>query len=273
MFSRWVQENFFKDMRDAWNLDALPEHGFETLDDDTLVVNPHMRTVGKDIREEPGAPRSAACADRQGARQRTLSLPRSAPSRRTSPNSRSAARPWPAMPVSANVPAATGPTPCHELNTPPHRSRPHDLPSRRNPHDGPRDPGKGATQHRGSPASHHSDACDVAFDRRESLGTPNNELFGAHEPCPSVPLPTLRLPPRGNRRTARGETWFGYSFVPGDFHPQPSASLPCMTRRLLAHGWRMLALGRWAAIRFLQAIRKRLSPPAAETHDDPGAPP
>ena len=48
----------------------------------------------------------------------------------------------------------------------------------------------------------------------------------AKEPCPSVPLPTLRLPPRGNRRTARGETWFGYSFVPGDLHPLPSASSP-----------------------------------------------
>ncbi len=51
MFSRWVQENFFKYMRDAWNLDALPEHGFETLDDDTLVVNPHMRTVDKTIQK------------------------------------------------------------------------------------------------------------------------------------------------------------------------------------------------------------------------------
>ena len=34
------------------------------------------------------------------------------------------------------------------------------------------------------------------------------------------------MPPRGNRRTARGETWFGYSFVPGDLHPLPSASSP-----------------------------------------------
>ena len=34
-----------------------------------------------------------------------------------------------------------------------------------------------------------------------------------------MPLPTLRLPPHGSQRTARGETWFGYSFVPGDLHP------------------------------------------------------
>ena len=41
-----------------------------------------------------------------------------------------------------------------------------------------------------------------------------------------MPLPTLRLPPHGSQRTARGETWFGYSFVSGDLHPLPSASSP-----------------------------------------------
>ncbi len=51
MFSRWVQENFFKYMRDAYNLDALPEQGFETLNDDTLVVHPAMRTVRTAIRK------------------------------------------------------------------------------------------------------------------------------------------------------------------------------------------------------------------------------
>ena len=84
----------------------------------------------------------------------------------------------------------------------------------------------GSLTPRGSPTSHQYDAGDVAFDRSESLGTPDHRLFGAHLPCPSVPLPTLRLPPHGNRRTARGETWIGYSFVPGDFHPLPSASSP-----------------------------------------------
>ncbi len=49
MFSRWTQENFFKYMRDACNLDALPYHGLEALDDDTLVVNPEYRTVRKAI--------------------------------------------------------------------------------------------------------------------------------------------------------------------------------------------------------------------------------
>ena len=51
MFSRWVQENFFKYMRDAYNLDALPEHGLETVDDDTLVVNPAHRVVRKAIQK------------------------------------------------------------------------------------------------------------------------------------------------------------------------------------------------------------------------------
>ena len=41
-----------------------------------------------------------------------------------------------------------------------------------------------------------------------------------------MPLPTLRLPPHGDSRTARGETWYGYSFVPEDFHLLPSASSP-----------------------------------------------
>ena len=49
MFSRWSQENFFKYMRDAYNLDALPEHGLEAVDDDALVVNPAHRTVHKAI--------------------------------------------------------------------------------------------------------------------------------------------------------------------------------------------------------------------------------
>ena len=84
----------------------------------------------------------------------------------------------------------------------------------------------GSPTPRGPPTSHHNDACDVAFDRSENLGTPDQCVFGAQSPCPFVPLPTLRLPPRGDRRTARGETWFGSSFVSGNLHPLPSASSP-----------------------------------------------
>ncbi len=49
MFSRWSQENFFKYMRDAFNLDALPDHALEPVDPDARVVNPAHRTVEKAI--------------------------------------------------------------------------------------------------------------------------------------------------------------------------------------------------------------------------------
>ena len=47
MFSRWTQENFFKYMRDEFNLDALPTHKLEPLDPDTRVVNPIWRALDK----------------------------------------------------------------------------------------------------------------------------------------------------------------------------------------------------------------------------------
>ena len=50
MVSRWSQENFFKYMRDEFNLDALPTHELEPLAPDTLVVNPLRRAYDKAIR-------------------------------------------------------------------------------------------------------------------------------------------------------------------------------------------------------------------------------
>lgn len=50
MFSRWSQENFFKYMRDEFNLDALPTHELEPLDPDTMVVNPLRRAYDKATR-------------------------------------------------------------------------------------------------------------------------------------------------------------------------------------------------------------------------------
>ena len=50
MFSRWSQENFFKYMRDEFNLDALPTHDLDPLDPDTRVVNPLRRAYDKAIR-------------------------------------------------------------------------------------------------------------------------------------------------------------------------------------------------------------------------------
>ena len=37
----------------------------------------------------------------------------------------------------------------------------------------------GSLTPRGSPTSHQNDACDVAFDRSESLGTPDHRFYGA----------------------------------------------------------------------------------------------
>ena len=51
MFSRWSQENFFKYMREEFNLDALPAQGLEPLDPQALIVNPTRRTLDKNIRK------------------------------------------------------------------------------------------------------------------------------------------------------------------------------------------------------------------------------
>ena len=50
MFSRWSQENFFKYLREQFNLDALPSHDLEPLEPDAQVVNPARRALEKVIR-------------------------------------------------------------------------------------------------------------------------------------------------------------------------------------------------------------------------------
>ena len=50
MFSRWSQENFFKYMREQFNLDSLPSHDLAPLDPDAQVVNPVRRALEKTIR-------------------------------------------------------------------------------------------------------------------------------------------------------------------------------------------------------------------------------
>ena len=47
LFSRWSQENFFKYMRDEFNLDALTLHQIEPQDPDASVVNPHWRSLDR----------------------------------------------------------------------------------------------------------------------------------------------------------------------------------------------------------------------------------
>ena len=51
MFSRWSQENFFKYMREQFNLDSLPTHDLAPLDPDAQVVNPVRRALEKTIRQ------------------------------------------------------------------------------------------------------------------------------------------------------------------------------------------------------------------------------
>ena len=50
MFSRWSQENFFKYLREQFNLDSLPTHDLDPLDPDAQVVNPVRRALEKTIR-------------------------------------------------------------------------------------------------------------------------------------------------------------------------------------------------------------------------------
>ena len=67
MFSRWSQENFFKYLREQFNLDSLPSHELEPLDPDLQVVNPVRRALEKTIRRVRS--RLAAARDRRAAAQ------------------------------------------------------------------------------------------------------------------------------------------------------------------------------------------------------------
>ena len=49
LFSRWSQENFFKYMREEFNLDALAVHGLEAQDPDARIVNPRWRAHERNI--------------------------------------------------------------------------------------------------------------------------------------------------------------------------------------------------------------------------------
>jgi len=54
MFARWCQENYFKYMREHFNLDRLVEYGTEAVPDTTLVVNPAWRKLDGQIRGKNG---------------------------------------------------------------------------------------------------------------------------------------------------------------------------------------------------------------------------
>lgn len=54
MFSRWSQENYFKYMREQFNLDSLTAHMLEDLPPDTMVVNPRRREKQKLLKKWRG---------------------------------------------------------------------------------------------------------------------------------------------------------------------------------------------------------------------------
>jgi hypothetical protein len=54
MFARWCQENFFKYMREHFNLDRLVEYGTEAVPDTIRVVNPAWRKLDGQIRGKNG---------------------------------------------------------------------------------------------------------------------------------------------------------------------------------------------------------------------------
>ncbi len=51
MFARWSQENFFKYMREQYDLDALVDYTTEKIPDTTEVVNPCYREVDSEIKK------------------------------------------------------------------------------------------------------------------------------------------------------------------------------------------------------------------------------
>ncbi len=79
MFSRWSQENFFKYMRDEFNVDALNTHALEPVDENTLVVNPRWRAneklIGKFLgRLKTVRNQQAKCAGNDAKAARQLKL-------------------------------------------------------------------------------------------------------------------------------------------------------------------------------------------------------
>ena len=54
MFARWSQENFFRYMRQSYNLDGLVDYGTDIVPDTTMVVNPACRTLDGQARKKIG---------------------------------------------------------------------------------------------------------------------------------------------------------------------------------------------------------------------------
>ena len=54
LFSRWSQENFFRYMRQHYNLDGLIDYGTEAVPETTMVVNPAYRALDGQVRKKLG---------------------------------------------------------------------------------------------------------------------------------------------------------------------------------------------------------------------------
>jgi hypothetical protein len=54
MFSRWSQENFFKYMKENYNIDRLIDYSLERIPDTTKVVNPEYRQLDGEKRKKMG---------------------------------------------------------------------------------------------------------------------------------------------------------------------------------------------------------------------------
>ena len=54
MFGRWSQENFFRYMRQSYNLDGLIDYGTDRVPETTMVVNPAHRTLDGQVRKKVG---------------------------------------------------------------------------------------------------------------------------------------------------------------------------------------------------------------------------
>lgn len=52
MFARWSQENFFKYMRNHYNIDRLVDYSTEEISDTTKVVNPEYRRLDSEVRKK-----------------------------------------------------------------------------------------------------------------------------------------------------------------------------------------------------------------------------
>ena len=54
LFSRWSQENFFRSMRQSFNLDGLVDYRTDLVPETTMVVNPAHRAVDGQVRKKVG---------------------------------------------------------------------------------------------------------------------------------------------------------------------------------------------------------------------------